>query len=701
MGSLSDPDDQFKLDIILYGDSPAASNDDEDTDSALILGEPVDQHTLDGDEPSFKTYSQSHADTACSNDNPDWAEGTVPCPNATFHGESVFDGVTETPTAAPGDIDQSEFGTTAPTEAPDDDGSSDGDGGASPSKRPSSVSNHTELDATPTKQPSTVSNDIEILDGIDITPSSPTEMPQTSAPQTSNDIEETIPDDGDGTTTTTAPSKKPSPSPSKEPSVEEVDGTFSTSNAVEYESFYSCTVSSQEELVQTTGAGGNEELPLRFDYEIYTAAGIDDVTSVLGTFESLLTNGVASSLGLTDCPELGVSVELAVRNGGGDRFPWGGGRKLMPLEGKRRTLQKDRSTGEKERLLDSSNVVGLSVDPLDEFYTDLGRCTSVATLDAPSECSPVLGAMTVWITDVQRRRLRQLVDGEEQTEAMLLDTIETYIEENQASYLNDELLHVAYIGQRNLTTVSDPSVDGSKKVVDIGTGDGSGSNAMVVGLASATSVLFILTVFTAAWVVRRQRNREAERGFDEEQGAFPGLTPESAGVSTSDFAAEDEMTQASSPPQPEDVRTDDLFGLSGIRPSDASVASGIVRGRSDLTLLTPPSSLAARQQSYPSSYPQEGGDVGLVADVTQVYSRPPEDAKPDSESFAGPTIMDVDEESDAFRALDELAGAAGNGLDASNDTSFASARNGPDVSNDTTIASDDDDVDVPDTGVMV
>mmetsp|Transcript_5789 Transcript_5789/g.12662 ORF Transcript_5789/g.12662 Transcript_5789/m.12662 type:complete len:690 (+) Transcript_5789:166-2235(+) len=675
--------DEFNLDALLDESAPAivvaasnadgATNDETDNngsnDNALLLGEPDEQtfgnsnnnNSIKQAAPSppatSTTYSQAQVEALCSNDNPDWAGGPVPCPNATYTGsDDIFEGVTSSPTFAP------------PPPA------IDGNNNIAPNEFVSST-------RSPSKAPSsTLSNDLaSIIDGVGDT-ASPTKSPSVSP-------------------TTSTPTKRPSVSPSKQSA-----GTFITSEfgdsdetATTYPTFYSCSVTSQEELVQDGGSsagsgsdagGSNEEIPVRFDYEIYTATSVDDVTAVMSTFERQLTNGVASSLGLTDCPASKIAtttVEFAVRTTGGHghqaSYPWGD-RKLLPYRGTRRTLQKERLPGGTSRLLDSNNIVGMSMDPLDELDTKLVNCTSSATLDTPSKCSPILGAMTVWVTKAQQRHLRQLVDtGTDSQEEMILTTVETYIKENEASYINDELLHVAYVGQRNLTTTggSNPDliVNGAQGTTQPDVGNtGKDFTPLIIGMATCGGII-VLLLLGAAWYRRRRSIQEAEDIDFMQEGAFPGLTPEA--ISNSSYAVvDDEETMVSAPPPTENERSDNLFRLNGMPSDAASVQSS---GRE----ITQPSSLAAmggtsaiaRQLSY-SPQRSEGSSDG--ADMS--LSPQPQDMAPDSAPILGnaPTILDAEDDddiSDTFEALDE---------------DYADEdRDEPDVTNITALTSDDHD----------
>lgn len=133
-------------------------------------------------------------------------------------------------------------------------------------------------------------------------------------------------------------------------------------------SFYSCSAASEDELM---ARNDNDTLLLRFNYEIYTPASIEDYTTALSTFEGRLANGVASSLGIDgDCP--GLSIEVSVRSAGG--------RQLMPLRGMRRTIQKQNSVSDgrmMERTDFQSLVEGVSTDPADELNSETGKFSSM------------------------------------------------------------------------------------------------------------------------------------------------------------------------------------------------------------------------------------------------------------------------------------------------------------------------------------
>ena len=143
-------------------------------------------------------------------------------------------------------------------------------------------------------------------------------------------------------------------------------------DGVSYPSFYSCTAT-EEELISgsNSNGGGNDELPISFNYEVYTSpSSTTNIETILGNFERQLANGVASSLGLVDCADntdTEVAVEVALRMGGGGRQ-----RQL----GMRRSLHNHNNMIEEEssRLLDStSSIMGVSMNPVDKVDTDIGK----------------------------------------------------------------------------------------------------------------------------------------------------------------------------------------------------------------------------------------------------------------------------------------------------------------------------------------
>ena len=196
-------------------------------------------------------------------------------------------------------------------------------------------------------------------------------------------------------------------------------------------------------------------------------------------------------------------------------------------------------------------------------------CTSTTPeqLAAQSVCSPILGAMTSWLTVSQRRQLRHLAETSSTSEEeMLLSTIETYINTNQDTYLNDDLLHVSYIGDRSTTEQVDAGLDTSK--IEINPPNDDGMNPGMIGLAVAIAVLAIIAALVGvAYHRRRQRRqRQFSPGPDVEEGAFPsyGLTPESESLGNS---ANDTEAAANE----ENIPQKDLFGMADVAKSDDDI----------------------------------------------------------------------------------------------------------------------------------
>ena len=173
--------------------------------------------------------------------------------------------------------------------------------------------------------------------------------------------------------------------------------------------------------------------------------------------------------------------------------------------------------------------------------------------------------MTAWLTVSQRRHLRHLAETSSTSEEeILLSTIETYINTNQDTYLNDDLLHVSYIGDRSTTEQEvDAGLDTSK--IEINPPNDDGMNPGMIGLAVAMAVLAVIAALVGVAYHRRrqQRQQQFSPGPDLEEGAFPsyGLTPESESLGNSTEAAVNE----------ENVAQKDLFGLAGVAKSDDDI----------------------------------------------------------------------------------------------------------------------------------
>ena len=173
-------------------------------------------------------------------------------------------------------------------------------------------------------------------------------------------------------------------------------------NGMSYPSYYSCT-SSEINLGSSSKSTGkvHEEVPIAFNYEVYTTTDGGIVEEAIGTFERQLAHGVASSLGLVDCITDGglVTSVIALRsnsdtdNDEGDEsssntevpfagvFGGGGGNRRSLLMRGEEDDENDASSsmGEKKRMLasgsssSSTGVVGISMNPVDRVDTEIGK----------------------------------------------------------------------------------------------------------------------------------------------------------------------------------------------------------------------------------------------------------------------------------------------------------------------------------------
>jgi len=213
--------------------------------------------------------------------------------------------------------------------------------------------------------------------------------------------------------------------------------------------------------------------------------------------------------------------------------------------------------------------------------------------------------MTVWIADngeQRRQHLRRLIESNsrEEQEAFLLDTIESYIEENKEDYLNEDLLHVAYIGQQRslpadgdgtevITSAPDAA---ATTTIDFKGDEESGPSPVLVGLGAAL-VFLALAAVGIGYAYHRRRRRQRREATEPPPGSFPGLSPEE-----SHYYDDDTIEEYPSHLQDANAPSEDLFGLDGARQSDVSSArSSELRPPSSLAVLGS-ASMLARQLSY-------------------------------------------------------------------------------------------------------
>jgi len=97
---------------------------------------------------------------------------------------------------------------------------------------------------------------------------------------------------------------------------------------------------------------------------------------------------------------------------------------------------------------------------------------------------------------------------------MLCNTVQTYIEKNQASYLNDELLHVAFIGTCNSTVANDSDSGRSNNVenqVAMAADVKSGQSHIDIIVGTVTA--FLAIVVFGVWEHRRRRRQTGNQEF--------------------------------------------------------------------------------------------------------------------------------------------------------------------------------------------
>jgi hypothetical protein len=167
-----------------------------------------------------------------------------------------------------------------------------------------------------------------------------------------------------------------------------------------YPSFYSCTTSSPEELVNSSSTDNSKvAITIRFGYEVYTPTpkptvalsrkeGEDmdsndeepvDIDAILEEFELRLARGVASTLGLVDCDDAAILttfegdtkfVVFDVARSAIDGTPLTFPEATFPLHRytKRRTMLRPQL--KLRRLIEVSSIVGVSSDPMDVVKTE-------------------------------------------------------------------------------------------------------------------------------------------------------------------------------------------------------------------------------------------------------------------------------------------------------------------------------------------
>ena len=289
------------------------------------------------------------------------------------------------------------------------------------------------------------------------------------------------------------------------------------------------------ENVGTTKGVAKEVINFGFSYEMHTTTNktTEQINEILEEFEKKLGYGVASELGLTDCSSETESFE---NDGNGISL----NRAYM-----RRSLQK---RGLEAETTQTNEFVEVSIEPLDFINTDLCKflsnctyilrceqldhlilhsishgysveCTSETKLSTPTTCTPIHGNMTAWLALEEVRRLRRLEkqNGNQTPEEYLLKIVQSYMENNQPTYTTDDLLHVTYVGQRDVK-ISDIDPDVLARPIANELEDGASSSysaSKYVGIGVAGIFIAVLLA-GAIYSYREGKQRKRESAHDVE-----------------------------------------------------------------------------------------------------------------------------------------------------------------------------------------
>lgn len=233
-------------------------------------------------------------------------------------------------------------------------------------------------------------------------------------------------------------------------------------------------------------------------------------------------------------------------------------------------------------------------------------CTLEVTLQTPSVCTPIHGFMTAQLAPVESSKRQRYLGKqyrESTPEQYLLSTVESYMVNNQSAYLTDELLHVAYIGERDLKIGNiDPEVL-ARPIANSADAEEAYPGSKYVGISVAgifIAVLLVGLIYSYREDRQKRKAEEVEMDMEDDDvevvdveeskdvleecdGAFPVMDNmnsmvASDGGSVQESPAklllnESSMSNESSIPPPLDpnVPTDNLFGLKGKISSDASM----------------------------------------------------------------------------------------------------------------------------------
>lgn len=281
--------------------------------------------------------------------------------------------------------------------------------------------------------------------------------------------------------------------------------------------------------------------------------------------------------------------------------------------------------------------------------------------------------MTAHLASSQMKRLRHLakVYYEEETttpEQYLLSTVESYMNNNQTHYVTDELLHVSYVGERNLKLDNiDPGVlvRPVANTVDVEEAY-PGSKYVGIGVAGIF-IIVLLAGLIYLYREDRQTGRDVEMDMEgqdeddaevkedkvivgEEDGAFPSTLNNMGSMAASDGSPaklllnESNVSNESSIPPSLDpnVPTDNLFGLQGKVCSDEypePIPNNDESDSSDIDVfepISPKTSEASKQDDEsvesPQIQPMPLTENEVPQDDDSVVSLPNEDDSDSQES---------------------------------------------------------------------
>ena len=218
--------------------------------------------------------------------------------------------------------------------------------------------------------------------------------------------------------------------------------------------------------------------------------------------------------------------------------------------------------------------------------------------------------MTAWLTTSQRRQLRQLSESTQLSqETLILNSVQSYIEQHQESYLNENLLHVSYIDHAR----SSNDEDG----VNLSIKSAEANNGMSPGYIGIAVAAVVVLVGLAGVLYKRRRQRSSRRATHHQQEADPsndmGSFPHAAGLTPESHSIRPSTADTNEIPDGGDGDSRNLFGLTGARSDDdddddeSSMEEGnmMTNKHSSLAALGAASTLVASRYS-PTCTPNNG-----------------------------------------------------------------------------------------------